>query len=102
MAGENVRDDERLDGEGVGDAALGEHVAHDFGHAEVGEGLLGRHMAPTVNGDSGDSTGPKSRFGAHPQNKNLTGSGAARAPDGSNVEMFAGRRDSSARRGQPP
>ena len=47
VAGEDVRDDERLDGEGVGDAALGEHVAHDFGHAEVGEGLLGGHMAPT-------------------------------------------------------
>ena len=43
-------------------------------------------MTPTY-GDSGDSTGPKSRCGAHPQNKNLTGSGAAHGQDGSKVEI---------------
>ena len=41
MAGEDVGDDEPLDGEGRGDAALGERAAHCAGHAEIGEGLLG-------------------------------------------------------------
>jgi hypothetical protein len=39
--GEDVFDDESLDGERFGDAAGGESAAHGFGHAEIGEGLLG-------------------------------------------------------------
>jgi hypothetical protein len=39
MAGERVGYDEPLDGERLGDAALGEGAAHGTGHAEVGEGL---------------------------------------------------------------
>ena len=40
MAGEDVGDDELLDGEGLGDAALGERARDGAGHAEIGEGLL--------------------------------------------------------------
>jgi hypothetical protein len=39
-AGEHVADDEVLDGERLGHAALGERVDDSLGHAEIGEGLL--------------------------------------------------------------
>jgi hypothetical protein len=42
VAGQDVSDDALLDGEGLGDTAVGER-AHDWcGHAEIGEGLLGQ------------------------------------------------------------
>ena len=40
VPGEDVGDDELLDGEGLGDAALGERARDCAGHAEIGEGLL--------------------------------------------------------------
>ena len=40
VPGEDVGDDEPLDGEGLGDAALGERARDCAGHAEIGEGLL--------------------------------------------------------------
>ena len=40
VPGEDVGDDELLDGEGLGDAALGECARDCAGHAEIGEGLL--------------------------------------------------------------
>ena len=62
MAGQDVGDDERLDGEGIGDAACTKHVDHHLGHAEIGEGLR-RHMelllacghVDVTAEDSGDS-----------------------------------------------
>jgi hypothetical protein len=36
-AGQHVADDEALDGEGGGEAAGGERLAHGLGHAEIGE-----------------------------------------------------------------
>ena len=40
VPGEDVGDDELLDGERLGDAALGEGARDCAGHAEIGEGLL--------------------------------------------------------------
>ena len=37
MAGERVADDQLLDGERLGDVALGERAHHGFGDAEVGK-----------------------------------------------------------------
>ena len=42
VAGQDVGDDEALDGERLGDAALGEGADDCIGHAEIGEGLLGQ------------------------------------------------------------
>ena len=42
MPGEDVGDDELLDGEGLGDAALRQRTGDGIGHAEIGEGLLGQ------------------------------------------------------------
>jgi hypothetical protein len=39
MAREDVGHDERLDGEGLGDAARAQHVDHHLGYAEIGERL---------------------------------------------------------------
>jgi hypothetical protein len=41
VPGEDVGDDQLLDGEGLGDAALGESAHHGTRHAEIGEGLHG-------------------------------------------------------------
>ncbi len=42
VPGQDVGDDEALDGERLFDAARGERAAHGIGHAEIGEGLLGQ------------------------------------------------------------
>jgi hypothetical protein len=39
VSGEHVGDDEPLDGERIGDAALGERARDRAGYAEIGEGL---------------------------------------------------------------
>ena len=54
VAGEDVGDDEALDGERLGDAALGERARNGIGHAEIGEGLLGQGKAPTRHGCAAD------------------------------------------------
>src|SRR4051794_2930526 len=53
---QDVGDDEPLDGERLGDAALGQRAAHSGGHAEIGEGLMG-------HGELLAATAGRERFG---------------------------------------